>query len=136
MLQLPGRGEPVVEKATSRSAGASAQAQPLWLAHRRGDRPQEHRNTEGKEMNVCAQYELVSVVDDVILIRDLDGPVSVTNDAEAVVDAIIRLGSAPRPDGRPWRIHYIDTMGNKDELLHTNGEWTGFKVVQKEGRNY
>lgn len=47
------------------------------------------------------------------------GSVSVTNDAENVVRAVVdRFGNK--------RILYTDTMGNVDELVHDNGVFTGF----------
>jgi hypothetical protein len=54
-----------------------------------------------------------------VRITDLDGSVSVTNDAEAVV----RFVNARYPG---HRIFYRDTMGNWDELVHANGIFTGF----------
>ncbi len=54
-----------------------------------------------------------------ITIEDLDGPVSVTNDAENVVrDLLMQYGNI--------RIFYYDTMGNRDELCHSNGKFTHF----------
>lgn len=47
------------------------------------------------------------------------GSVSITNDAENVVREVVeRYGNK--------RIFYTDTMGNIDELVHENGEFTGF----------
>lgn len=86
-------------------------------------------------MSRRAQYKLVSVTDDLVLIEDLNGPVSITNDAEAVVQEVIEWVGGFTEDGRPYRIHYIDTMGNTDELLHDRGKFTGFAPVQKTGRN-
>lgn len=78
-----------------------------------------------------ARYNIVSVTDDVILIEDLDGPVSVTNDAEAVVENLIAWKGKFTEQGKPFRIHYIDTMSNRDELVHKNGVFTGFAPVDK-----
>jgi hypothetical protein len=56
---------------------------------------------------------------DKVFIIDRDGPMSVTNDAEAVV-AWVNAWCPER------RIIYRDTMGQWDELLHSNGRFDGF----------
>ena len=66
-----------------------------------------------------AQIQITSVQPDRIYLVDRDGPMSVTNDAEAVVKFINDMYP-----GR--RIIYCDTMGNWDELLHDNGRFTDF----------
>lgn len=83
-----------------------------------------------------ASYEYVSITDDIITIRDLDGLVSVTNDAENVVKEVIRCRGERNDKGKPWRIQYYDTMGNLDELMHEEGSFRGFRPVQTEGRAY
>lgn len=60
-----------------------------------------------------------------LVIKDL-GPwdrfASITNDAENVV---VELANAGRlPEGR--RLFYIDSDGQKDELLHQGGRFLGF----------
>lgn len=60
-----------------------------------------------------------STADQVTLI-DQDGPVSVTNDAEAVVTDILRAYGGSR------RILYMDTDGHWGELLHDGLKFTGF----------
>lgn len=61
-----------------------------------------------------------------IWIVDDDGPVSVTNDAKAIVAELYqRHGSC--------RIIYRDTMGNWDELLHLNGTFYGFTPARDLG---
>ena len=57
---------------------------------------------------------------DCVLIEDLNGPMSVTNDAEAVVADLHNKGY--------WysRIIYKDSMGQWDELLHNELGFTGF----------
>lgn len=58
----------------------------------------------------------------VIFIRDLDqGGVTVTNDAEAVVEEVHKLHPGKR-------IVYRDTDGDWDELRHTEGKFTGFTL--------
>ena len=54
-----------------------------------------------------------------ITIKDLNGPVSVTNDAERVVEDILRVHGN-------LRIFYYDSMGNRDELCHDGKHFTGF----------
>ncbi len=54
-----------------------------------------------------------------ITIKDLNGPVSVTNDAERVVEAILKAHGN-------LRIFYYDSMGNRDELCHDGKRFTGF----------
>jgi hypothetical protein len=57
-----------------------------------------------------------------VVIRDLIGPVSVTNDAENVVAMLLRRGTL-RPG---QRLLYFDTDGNLDELLVRDGRFAGF----------
>ena len=60
---------------------------------------------------------------DAVLIQDLDGPVSVTNDAEAVVKYLHDDGKLD-PD---TMLLYIDSRGECDELGHDGkGNFTGF----------
>lgn len=66
----------------------------------------------------------------VILIEDLNGRKSITNDAEDVVKTMIKwrhdhLPSTPKP----FRIHYIDSDGRRDELLHDGTKFINFKAV-------
>lgn len=75
---------------------------------------------------VRASFEIVSVAEDVITLRDLDGPVSVTNDAEAVVASVIEWKGAFNNAGRPYRIFYFDTSGDRDELVHDRGKFLRF----------
>lgn len=68
-----------------------------------------------------AQYSIQKVDKDkkIVYIVDLDGPLSVTNDAEYVVRTLDNMY-------HNFRIIYQDTMGNWDELKHDNGVFTGF----------
>lgn len=65
------------------------------------------------------------VVQGVVCITDLDGPKSVTNDAENVVADLVRAGvilpTTP--------VIYRDTMGVWDELVVTGGRFVGFRPV-------
>lgn len=80
-----------------------------------------------------AKYEIISVglneQVDVILLADLDGPVSVTNDAEAVVEEVIKWITEFHNSKRPFKIHYLDSMGRRDELCHDGKKFTGFAPV-------
>ena len=72
-----------------------------------------------------AQYRIVghdwpTNSDPVIFIEDLNGPMSVTNDAEAVVKDLINLGYGD------YHILYKDSMGQWDELLHNGFRFIGF----------
>jgi hypothetical protein len=69
-----------------------------------------------------AEYEIVEETSRFILIRDTGhdrGCRSVTNDAENVVAEL-----APRLRNR--ELHYIDSEGSRDRLLHANGRFVGF----------
>jgi len=85
-----------------------------------------------------ASYEIMSVTPDgqdigidIILIRDLDRGMSVTNDAETVVEEVIQFMHTVIMNDRPFRIHYYDTEGRKDELLHDGIRFTGFKSLDR-----
>ena len=55
-----------------------------------------------------------------VLIEDLNGPMSVTNDAEAVVQDILLRGYLRS------RILYRDSAGQWGELIHNGQKFTGF----------
>jgi hypothetical protein len=57
----------------------------------------------------------------VILDRNL-GNMSVTNDAEAVVESLTREGLLPTNR----RLFYYDSDGQLDEIIHKDGEFVGF----------
>ncbi len=85
-----------------------------------------------------ANYEVVSVgindEDVIMLLRDRDGRVSITNDAEAVVAERLAWYKAEFLDrgfntGKKLIIHYLDTEGRRDQLLHDNLKFTGFAPV-------
>ena len=58
-----------------------------------------------------------------IEVRDIDGAVSVTNDAEAVV---LHCLSQYCQFGENYPIYYQDTEGSWDELKHDGTKFTGF----------
>ena len=69
-----------------------------------------------------AKFYVHKVTNDTVFIVDEDGPMSITNDAEAVVDFVNQL--------YPQRkIVYCDTDGNWDELVHTNGKFLAFEPL-------
>ncbi len=73
-------------------------------------------------MNEHASYRLVDSTEELVLIEDI-GPhdqfPTITNDAEWVV---FRL--APMLEGR--RLEYIDSDGNRDQLIVKDGKFAGF----------
>jgi hypothetical protein len=72
-----------------------------------------------------ALYEIANATQSIVFIEDLNGPVSVTNDAEAVCFSINRY----YPNRR---ILYMDTDKNWDELLHDKGVFRGFRIIPRE----
>lgn len=73
-------------------------------------------------MNSTPRFELVEETNECVLIRDLgpwDQHMTITNGAEAVV-----LAMAPSLAGR--RLEYIDSEGQRDQLLVKNGKFAGF----------
>lgn len=58
------------------------------------------------------------------LVYDEDGPVSVTNDAEAVVEFVLQKNHW-NPD---VRILYCDTDGQWDELQHDGTKFVSFRI--------
>lgn len=78
-------------------------------------------------LKLRSDFHIEEITPDKIFIVDLnnDAYMSVTNDAENVVAYLYeRYGNR--------RFIYLDTMGNWDELEHTNGRFTGFRPYQKE----
>lgn len=63
-----------------------------------------------------------------VLLTDLDGSMSITNDAEAVVEHVLSQGS---PD---VRIFYKDTDGQWDELVHDGKAFTAFFHISDADR--
>jgi hypothetical protein len=81
-----------------------------------------------------ASYEIVSVLPDdkggdIITIRDLCHGMTITNDAEAVVKEVLNFMQTRIDNGRPFKIHYFDSEGRKDELCHDGLQFTGFMAV-------
>jgi hypothetical protein len=75
--------------------------------------------------NVKSKFEIVADLPDVIAIEDLDGLMSVTNDAENVVRYLARIGLGKR------RLLYRDPEGIWDELLHdSGGAFMGFRALR------
>jgi hypothetical protein len=63
-----------------------------------------------------------AVIDGVLVLRDLDHGMSVTNDAEAVVAWALTLPGWDRTSP----IVYRDTDGRYDALVHSQGRFVGF----------
>lgn len=64
-------------------------------------------------------YDVVKVTDDTIFLVDRNLGMSVTNDAENVVAEVVN-------EYGDKRVIYRDSMGNWDELAHTNGTFGTF----------
>lgn len=77
-------------------------------------------------MSARACYSVVEVSAFIVAIRDDDQPgrLSVTNDAEAVVE---ELATKYPLAGR--KIIYRDSMGLWDELQHDGARFTGFRFL-------
>ncbi len=72
-----------------------------------------------------AKYDILEDGPDVLCIVDVgEDCMSVTNDAEAVVTEL-----AGRLNGR--RLEYIDTMGERDQLLVKDGKFAGFAPIPR-----
>lgn len=69
---------------------------------------------------VRASFEVIRVTDSAVYLEDMDGPVSITNDAEAVSQYVFEKHG-------DVRIFYIDTQKARDELVHTKGRFNTFK---------
>ena len=68
----------------------------------------------------------INIPDGYVLVRDIDGPVSVTNDAKRVVQRLHEVLPG-------FRYLYIDSDGNRDELLHVGPTFTGFAPQRHDG---
>ncbi len=62
---------------------------------------------------------------DFIVIIDQGGTLSVTNDAEAVIEYLTRQGV----DVDSKRVIYRDTEGQWDEMLTVDGKFRGFRIL-------
>lgn len=71
-------------------------------------------------MNSRASYSTVAVDHEFVYIEDCNGPLSVTNDAEAVVAELLK--TYPNK-----RIMYQDSEGQWDELVHNGQRFTDFR---------
>jgi hypothetical protein len=78
-----------------------------------------------------ARYVVVrNTENDPLVIRDVGVEcMSITNDAEAVVEDLWGMGMLP--PGR--RVFYYDSNGDLDELLIEDGRFAGFKVSPRGG---
>ena len=73
-----------------------------------------------------ANYEILVVNDDIVIIKDV-GPwdqfMTITNDAEGVVEDLAQKGFL----SRPRRLMYYDSENQCDEIVHKDGKFVGFK---------
>lgn len=69
-------------------------------------------------------FVIEDITEDEFIIRDIGHhyTVSVTNDADSVVEKL-----APLLNGR--RLLYIDSTGQKDEILYEGSTFLGFKIL-------
>jgi len=71
-------------------------------------------------MRSRSNYSTVAIDHEFVYIQDCNGPVSVTNDAEAVVMELV--------DAYPGkRIMYEDSDGQWDELVHDGNQFVDFR---------
>lgn len=79
--------------------------------------------TSNFRRNLKARFAVADVTAEDLVIVDLDGLKSITNDAEAVVNYL----NAVAPNGLgERRIFYRDTQGRFDEIKTKNGAFDGF----------
>ncbi len=72
-----------------------------------------------------ADFEVIQITQDIVFIADLDtGGISVTNDAESVVQRVLAQFPARR-------IVYRDSMGGWDELAHDGRAFVCFRPYRK-----
>jgi hypothetical protein len=69
-------------------------------------------------------FTITKVTEDKVFLIDGDVGMSVTNDAEQVVEYVNNLHPGKR-------IVYRDTDNNWDELEHNNGVFIGFKTYEE-----
>jgi hypothetical protein len=79
---------------------------------------------------IRSEFAIVRVDTDKVLIRDLNrGAMSVTNDAERVVESLFNnFGNR--------KFIYQDSMGEWSELLHENGTFKDFGLSTDSEGNY
>ena len=77
------------------------------------------------EGTACFDIDDNLSTDECLVIRDLDGEKSVTNDAERVVEMLYNA-EVLKPN---QRLEYFDSEGRRDEILHDGTKFTGFQVL-------
>jgi hypothetical protein len=76
------------------------------------------------ELKLKSRFNILAELPDVVVLEDLDGKTSVTNDAESVVQYLAALGLQGR------HLIYRDTDGYWDELKHDgSGTFKGFRLI-------
>lgn len=73
-----------------------------------------------------SSYRVARIAEGFVWIIDQDGPLSVTNDAEAVVADLFKTYG-------DRRIIYRDTQGDWDELVHESGRFKSFAQARMFG---
>lgn len=64
-----------------------------------------------------------------LVIRDDNGPRSITNDAEHVVEQLVKDGKLPAKR----RLFYYDSTGQLDEIRVEDGKFVGFAPGPRQG---
>ena len=79
-----------------------------------------------------AQFEIVAETPEVLTIRDIGSvggghSISITNDAEAVVDSLLQSGRL-RPG---MRLEYYDSNGDLDEIVFDQNGFVAFHLLPR-----
>lgn len=78
-------------------------------------------------MKPRCSFEIVYRDQHLVRVRDIDGPVSVTNDAEAVVAHLVKTGVIQAD----MRLEYYDSDGNLDEIRFDQSGFVGFEILPR-----
>lgn len=73
------------------------------------------------------QFEIVFRDEHLVRIRDVNGPMSVTNDAESVVCYLMRTGVIHVG----MRLEYYDSDGELDEIRFDANGFVGFEILPR-----
>ena len=77
-------------------------------------------------MRIMCRYTIVEHCEKYIYIKDQDGPMSITNDAENLVKHLGNLGLLQNMKGEVRDLYYMDTSGDIDTLDHDGKIFQGF----------
>ena len=81
-------------------------------------------------MMPSCQYSIVLDRPNAIVIRDIGhnlGFMSITNDVDSLVACLAH-------QLRDRHLYYYDSDGSLDEILHSNGRFTGFRFLDTQAR--